>query len=187
MEEGTLATIVEGLLNKDQEIFKNYFTEGSCIANVDPQVKERAEEIYKEYNPNPSLNLEELVEQWKKYKTNKRSFNEDDFPQSTICSSLAYNPSNRKHVMVFSPQKKKTQPKEFDVFEFLKAKKESENYFPIRFQSDFDLEVDVEDLLEEQKTSVVDASLRKIARALTVLNQSCSYRLMDIYSEKVVR
>lgn len=180
----TIEYMVEALLRKDRNTFNYYFTDDSCDSNVDPAVRSRAEEIFKEIYPDKEF--DEFLKEWKRNKLNNVSAEDvETFSQSRICNKLTFDPSKREMISVLGPRQKKSRSTEFDVFEFLKTRQEIG--CPIRFQSDVELEADLEVLMEPQKGTVIDAGLRKIARALTVLNSSCSYRLLDVHSERVVR
>ena len=106
-------------------------------------------------------------------------------PTSQIYSNLAFDPSKQKMVNIINPMKKRVKTSEFNAWDFLRTRLDSG--IPIRFQSDIELEADLDILMEPEKTSVIDSGLRKIARALTVLNSSCNYRILDVHSERVIR
>lgn len=180
-------TIVQALLRKDRGLFGKYFTNDSCEANISPSEKDEAERIFSEFNDESQYNnFESFLKAWKENKIHDVSQeNTDSIPQSSICSKLSFDPSRREMVNVLGPRTKRNRSTEFDVFEFLRSRHESG--CPIRFQTDIELEGDLDVLMEPQKYTVIDAGLRKIARALTVLNSACSYRLLDVYSERVVR
>lgn len=180
-------TIAEALLKKDKSLFGKYFTNDSCEANISPSEKEEAEKHFAEFNEGSEFdNFESFLRAWKENKTHDvRDENADSIPQSSICSKLSFDPSRREMVSVLGPRTKRNRSTEFDVFEFLRSRHDSG--CPIRFQTDVELEGDLEVLMEPQKYTVIDAGLRKIARALTVLNSACSYRLLDVHSERVVR
>lgn len=180
--------MIEALLKENRSVFGNYFTKDGCEANLSPDVKERANQLFeKVYSNNDDFaNFDDFLEKWKKSKIHSVSTEDaETLPASQICNKLSFDPSKREMVSVFGPRQKKTRSTEFDVFEFLKTRRESGH--PLRFQSDIDLESDLEVLMEPQNNAAIDIGLRKIARALTVLNQSCSYRLLDVHSERVVR
>lgn len=180
-------SMAEALLLKDKNVFGNYFTKDGCIANMDPDVTEKAKNIFKTMYPDdatfPSFDV--FYEEWKKSRTHDASTDiSETSPPSQICNRLTFDPSKREMVSVLGPRQKKNRSTEFDVYEFLSMRQGSG--CPIRFQSDVDLEPDLEVLMEPQKNTVIDAGLRKIARAVTVLNSSCSYRLLDVHSERIV-
>ena len=185
MDDTVDELVVQALLASHNDIFGQFFTEEGCISNVDPEVKKQAEEIFlTEY---PDKNFEEFLNKWHNRSRSVNLEDENMIPKSQICSNLAFDPKKRRMVNVLAPRNKKSRDTEFDIFDFLLTRKESENCHPLRFQSDINLESDLEVLMEPQKHSVIDAGLRKIARALTVLNSSCSYRLLDVNSVRVIR
>lgn len=180
--------MVEALLKENSNVFGNYFTNDGCESNVGPDVKAQADTIFKKvYSDNENFaSFDEFLDKWKRSKIhNINTETVETLPASQICNKLSFDPSKREMVNVFGPRQKRTRSTEFDVFEFLKTRRDSGH--PLRFQSDIDLEGDLEILMEPQNNAAIDIGLRKIARALTVLNQSCSYRLLDVYSERVVR
>lgn len=183
----TYQSMVEALLLKDRNVFGSYFTVDGCIANIDPKVKQKADEIFKEAYPGNTTfpTFEAFYEEWKKSRIHDANTDiSETIPPSEICNRMTFDPSKREMVSVVGPRQKRNRPTEFDVYEFLSTRQESG--CPIRFQSDLDLESDLEVLMEPQKNTVIDAGLRKIARALTVLNSSCSYRLLDVHSERII-
>lgn len=186
-DSSTHEVMVAALLAKDKTVFGNYFTKDGCIANIDPSVKQKAQEMYKSLFPDDITfkTFEVFYDEWKKSRTHDAStdISETSTP-SQICNRLTFDPSKREMVSVVGPRMKKNRSTEFDVYEFLSVRQGSG--YPIRFQSDMELEPDLEVLMEPQKNTVIDAGLRKIARALTVLNTSCSYRLLDVHSERMV-
>lgn len=185
----TIDSMANALLKKDKNVFGQFFTNGTCIGNVDTQTRERAERIFKELFSDCSdtsfNSFDDFLKEWKKNNINSVYEEYDSIPQSDICNKFSFDPSKREMVSVLGPRRKKNNATEFDVYDFLKTRHESG--CPIRFPSDMELEADLEVLMEPQKHAIVDAGLRKIARALTVLNSSCSYRLLDVHSERVVR
>lgn len=185
----TIESMAKALLKKDKNVFGQFFTNGTCIGNVDSDTRERADKIFKEVFSDCSdssfNSFEDFLKEWKKNKIYSVVEDYDSIPQSDICNKFSFDPSKREMVSVVGPRRKKNPATEFDVYEFLKTRHESG--CPIRFPSDVELEADLEVLMEPQKHAVVDAGLRKIARALTVLNSSCSYRLLDVHSERVIR
>ena len=177
--------LVETLLTRDRNLFGQFFTLDGSSCNADPNMNTKAKEIFEEVNQDQSF--EEFLEKWKKSKTvNINTDNFETLPTSQICNKLAFDTSNKRMVNVFGPRKKKNKSSDFDLIEFLRLRQEHKNTYDIHFPSDLDLESDLEVFLEPQKVAVIDAGLRKIARALTVLNSSCNYRLLEIHSERVI-
>lgn len=178
MNSDTDNLMIEALLRKDQNVFSQIFTDDGSSTNITPEVENEAKEIFNTLFPDQ--NFENFIQ---RYKNNKMAETNDS---STICNKLAYDTSKRKMINIEPPRTKKSRSTDFDLIEFLKQR--ADNGHSIHFQSDFDLESELEALQEEQpKQSVTDSSLRKIARAITVLNSACSYRLLDIHSEKIIR
>lgn len=185
--DATLAELMITILQKNNpNIFCVIFPEEARATNIAPNVTAEAERIFKEEFPDDDYTLDQLKTYWQeRSKDTINGYAEGVLPNSEICNQFAYDSSKGKNVYIYPPITKKKLSKEFDIFEFLKARQD--NGYPIRFQSDADLEADLEVLLEPQKNLVIDAGLRKIARALTVLNSACSYRILDVQSERVVR
>lgn len=169
--------IVENLLQLNPTVFSQYFTLDGCELNVDPSVATEAKTLFEEKYPD--LSFENLVEKYKNFRKEEVSI-----PQSQICNRLVFDPRMRRNVTVMGPAKKRIK-RDFDAYTFLSTRLESG--IPIRFSSEEDLESDMDILLEAQKESVIDAALRKIAQVLSVLNESCNYKLMDVLSERVIR
>lgn len=111
---------------------------------------------------------------------------EDD----SLCSNNYFDPTIRRILPLnFTPSTRKRK-EEFDAVQYLMYKKVNQDYYPLTFQS----EEDVQDLLttiescpEKKRLDLLaEGVLRKIAEHLETLNRVCNYRLMDVHYEKAV-
>lgn len=188
--------IASTLLLKDSILFNHYFKEFGVFPHPDPQVHERAEACYNEIAKDVYQNAQ--FPTFKEFVEEYRALGRNALPQpivhppQTQCSneSRICNKWNliRPKVSVIPPvSRNKRKDEEFKIVDFLLKKKRSDDYFPLTFQSDEEVQDDLTVLESPDKKkldSIGDGILKKMAVYLELLNKEHPYRILDVQYER---
>lgn len=111
---------------------------------------------------------------------------EDD----NLCNNNYFDPMVRRTLPLNFTSSTRRRKEEFNALNFLMDKRINQDYYPLTFQS----EEDVQDLLitiescpdKKRLDLLAEGVLRKIAEHLETLNRVCNYRIMNVHYEKEV-
>lgn len=188
--------MVRQLLAKD-EIFGKLFTCVYEYHNLQPEEQSKAQRIFQETFPTYTHNLLRFHAQWILTNINKNlnptageTLNETNNDDLGLCPDLIYDPMSRRRIrpQVLPPAKRRKLDK-FDLSKFIRQKREQGEYFELSMPDRSFVE-NLQDELNEDKPrndQKADVALNKIVQMCAVLNGSCSYRLLDLHSEKRIR
>lgn len=192
--------IASTLLLKDSNVFNHYFKDFGVFPHPESLVHERAETLYKEIAKDVYRNTEfpafkEFVEAYRALCQRQRALPQQTVhPPQTQCSdegqSRICNKWNliRPKVSVIPPvSRNKRKDEEFNIVDFLLKKKRSDDYFPLTFQSDEEVQDDLTILESPDKKkldAIGDGILKKMAVYLELLNKERPYRILDVQYER---
>lgn len=209
MDERAAITAVEcALRNINSKLFDKFFVLLLEPSNVEAELLEQARNIYKEkFSSIREDTFDDFLKQWCNFRLQTTSSEFLDVPDlsqsldvpnlsqsleeptSRICNTIAFDPGSKRYVKttVVPPIKKRCK-EEFNPHKFIMQKQKNGEAISLRIDTEIEDYLNNCDFEEKNKKYLLaDQALRKIARAITVLNPTHSYRLMDIHSEKIVR
>lgn len=209
--------LLEMLLNEEEEIFNLYFNKEGTIPNPDLATKQKAKELF-DKSKNASEITEEFDDFVRRIQSSKKkdcaiqveiptrnsgtqveqSFmnntthfrNISTLEDDNLCNNNYFDPTIRRTLPLnFNPSVRKRK-EEFNVVNFLMDKRVNQDYYPLTFQP----EEEMEDLLttiascpdKKRLDLLAEGVLRKIAEHLETLNRVCNYRIMNVYYEKEI-
>lgn len=192
MDASIVETMAAALCQKHPDIFRQYFVTVEEPANVPPDVKAEAERIFQSMYAEQECTFENFYRRWQEVQLEKTA---DPIqptvvsPPSQICNGLIFDPESRRFSKTtVLPPTRRRRKEEFDPYTFLVSKQQSGEAIALK------LDTDAEDYLmtysmeeKSRKEAVADQALRKCAQAAAVLNAACSYRILDIHSERIIR
>lgn len=166
----------EDFVNRIQNAKRN-------LVNCAIQVENSTRNVGVQINQSLMNNSSQTIEQ-----TNFRfdsTLNDD-----TLCNNNYFDPTVRRTLPLNFTSSTRRRKEEFNALNFLMDKKINQDYYPLTFQP----EEDIQDLIFTIESSpdkkrldlLAEGVLRKIAEHLETLNRVCNYRLMNVYYEKEV-
>lgn len=209
--------ILEQLSNEDDAIFNLYFNNEGTIPNPNLATKQKAKKIFDESKAvadstedfdafvhriqsskrkdcaiqveSPTRNFGTQVE--RSFTNNTTHFrNISTLEDDNLCNNNYFDPTIRRTLPLnFNPSVRKRK-EEFNVVNFLMDKRVNQDYYPLTFQP----EEEMQDLLttiascpdKKRLDLLAEGVLRKIAEHLETLNRVCNYRIMNVYYEKEI-
>lgn len=107
-----------------------------------------------------------------------------------LCNNNYFDPMIRRTLPLNLTPTMRKRKEEFNALNFLMDKRVNQDYYPLTFQP----EEDVQDLLttiescpdKKRLDLLAEGVLRKIAEHLETLNRVCNYRIMNVYYEKEI-
>lgn len=210
--------LIEMLL-QEPIIFSQYFNSEGTIPNLDKATKEEAKKIFNKVKIASESNeeFEDFVHRIQSAK--RKSMNREtqvEFQNNSIgtqvgqsminntahfqnistleddnlCNNNYFDPSVRRTLPLnFKPSVRKRK-EEFNVVNFLMDKKMNQDYYPLTFQSEEEMQdlISTIDSCPDKKRLdlLAEGVLRKIAEHLETLNRVCNYRIMNVYYEKEI-
>lgn len=181
-----IQSIAQNLITKFPNVFKNYFTILPDYPNMAPDIEEEAKEKYTDYitENNLSVNLEfhEFLERYKMLSLQSEAEIQET---SNICPKVVYDAEINKYLpktTILPPIRKRKE--ECNPYKFILEKKQNGNFYNIQFDEDIDYYMNN---FEENNDLIADQAIRKIARIISILNNSCSFQILNIYSERAMR
>lgn len=179
--------MVQTLLVSKPEVFKFYFKDNKTSANLPADVVSTATESFKSLFPNDDL--EDFLQEWVVYLYENPSTNNEQ-PESAICPDARgiWDPTKRHYMPSVLPPVKRRKKEAFDAYKFIMQK--DENQEGCRLSFDVDVGEDLLDFHYEDKTRMnllADIALRKMARQVVVMKDTCNYKMLDFHSERRIR
>lgn len=189
--------VVNALMLENSEIFKHYLVDLSKEPHPDPTKAAEAKNIFRKYgHPSP---FECFLADYRKYCQDKKSkestvqtVNEPEIevsialPDSPDVEGRAFDLEPKRKIHVLPPFRKKRRRKEgFDVAQFLLRKKRSEEVTRLKFLADEDIQENVSRITEKEKVDLlIEGVFRNISNQIELLNQTCGYRILEVYYEE---
>lgn len=211
--------LIETLIDEDPTIFSQYFNSEGTIPNFDMATKEKAKKIFNEAKVAPECNeeFEDFVYRIQSCKrksmdreiqveisnrsigtqveqsvmnTTAHFRNISTLEEDNLCNNNYFDPSSRRTLPLnFKPSVRKRK-EEFNVVNFLMDKKMNQDYYPLTFQSEEEMQdfiTTIDSCPDKKRLDLLaEGVLRKIAEHLETLNRVCNYRIMNVYYEKEI-
>lgn len=178
---------VKRLLIAKNALFNIFFCE-SPEPNIDDELMAKAQELYEEVYADlqkPYSDFKEFYEAWKNHHVTTVTVESSGLSQT--CNRLIFHPQTSQYRKLYTPPKKRLKT-EFNPYDFLMKKINDNDCYAIKFSVDTDNCLTEYSFDERNKNNLIaDQSLRKMANAISVLNASCNYRILDIHSEQGIR
>lgn len=184
MPADTPQAIVNELIELDADVFNRFFVDLEEEQNIIPEVNDKANELFLSLYPN--LNFKEFYHTFRLEKMTQNLNAGSRFEESEICPARVYDPQRRNYLRPsVLPPTKRRKKEGFDVYKFLMHKDENQEGHRLTLDCDVDLfEFDYEDKVK--MNLMADQALRKIARIVVVLKDTCNYRMMELHGERRV-
>lgn len=187
----TAEEMVQMLLTKD-EVFNRYFTLVDAPQNLGKEAETKANRIFKETFPDyPIKDFEMFYLNYLKDKTlEDMQISNDVIEPNEICSKLAYDPSKRGLIrMPRVNNSGRGKREKFNLGEFLKTKRENGDFYQLSVGDREMVENLMEDLSEDKPRNDqrADVALNRMVEMAAVLNGNCSYKIMELHSERRIQ
>lgn len=189
-DENLVNLIAQRLCREYPNYFSQYFAEFVEPLNIPSEIQNEAIKIFT--NLYPTYNFDELVKAYRGFKV-RCALNESpeiERPQSQICTSAIFDPQHRKYIRpnIQPPNKKRRLKEEYDPIKFLAD--QEKNFEGITLNFDMDLEEELAYLSFEndrKKNIVADNSIRKTVKLAAILNNACSYPILDFHGSQNIK
>ncbi|GIY42096.1 uncharacterized protein CDAR_405941, partial [Caerostris darwini] len=171
-------------------VFTKIFTELVSPPNLNMEELSKATETFEAIYPHKNFTEFIATYQAKKAADDvlfSHYTDPDTAPSSRICPRMAFDPLKRNFVSpIVIPARRRRKKEEFDVYKFFVEKDQNGEGIPLTIIPSVDDE-DYFDMSHEEKNredAIAGTRLRKIASLVTTLNTACSYRILDLHSER---
>lgn len=188
--------ILNNLLQEDGDILRKFFDVSSLVnKDFNSEIREQAKEIFSKYSSKDfdifmlqiyaNINF---AEQLKSDYRNSENVSIQTVPQRENCNNLIVNSMARQTINTCSFKNKKSK-EEFNPLKFLKDKRKNQNYCFLEFQSDDDIENELDEINNSLNKKRLDlqarTDLRRMSEHLEALNEMYDYVILNIYYDKI--
>lgn len=186
--------MVKVLLGK-HEVFRKLFQSCSEFVNLQPQEQSTAQQLFQETFPNyQDTNIQRFYCNWMHNELNKNLNPGDAVPTepqpSEICPNTSiFDALQRKRINPqVLPHSKRRKQEKFDLSKFIRQRREDNQCFELSVNQAKHVENLMYELLSSEEKPLLDqradVALNRIVEMCSILNRTCTYRLLELHSEK---
>lgn len=196
LDEPLTNLMARRLIQEFPDQFSHYFTDGLESLNIPTATQDEAQKTFTEIYP--AYSFDEFIKTYRQFKQ-QSSLNDEvestvpaAAPRSQICNSAAiFDPQHRKYIRpnIIPPHKKRRVANEdYDPIKFLTDQENNLESFPLNFDMDTEEELGYLNYENDRRKSIVtDNSIRKIVKLVAILNNACSYPILDFHGSQNIK
>lgn len=184
--------MVQTLKEKD-EVFKKLFQTCTDFVNLQPEEQEHAQTLFEQAFPNyEDKSIKRFYCRWVTKELDKNLNPNVTTESSEICpSTTIFDALQRKRISPqVLPHQKRRKPEKFDLSRFIRQRREDNQCFELVVNQRKEVENLMYELVNNDEKSLfdqrADLALNRIVEMCAILNRTCTYRLLELHSEKRV-